>query len=143
MVHNPLGTLVEQGTGGMDENLLVVAQCFVAFTGIFLRSVVEEAGTDSLTNLVEVFHVEGAARNHWKFESIQYLGQLLPDILGSLQGTCLDEVIIAPLDITAVLHPYLIDCQHCQMISIFVVKPCSFLVSKLLLLPWSVENILD
>ena len=46
MVDDPLGTLVEQGGAGVDEDLLVVADCLVPFSRILPAAVVEKASAD-------------------------------------------------------------------------------------------------
>jgi len=55
----------------------------------------------------------------------------------------LDEVLVAPSVQTALELPSLVDSKHREMVTVLVVELRLFLVCKLLLLAWSVEDILD
>lgn len=143
VVDDPLGTLVEQSTRGVNKDLLVVSKCLVAAIRVFLRCVIEETSTDGFADLVVVFVVQTAARDDWQTEPIQNLYELVPNVLRSLQGSCLDEVVVAPLHITPVLEPYFVDGKHRQMVSILVAEASAFLVCYLLFLPRAIEDVLD
>lgn len=127
----------------MDEHLLVIADGLEAFGRVLAACVVEESRTDRLANLRVVFHLLCPTGDDGQAESIHDLDELLPNILTAFHGSRLDEVLIAPLVLEAVHLPSLIDGQHRQMITIFVVELCPLLVSQLLLFTRAVEDILD
>lgn len=127
----------------MDENLLVVADRLVAFSRVLPTAVVEEAGANRLSNLRVVLELERAAGDHWKAESIHDRNQLLSDILCALHCPRLDEVFVAPLVLESVHFPRLVHRKHGQMISVLVVKLSALLISELLLLTRSIEDILN
>ena len=51
MIDNPLRCLVEQRRAGMDKDLLVVTDGFVAFSRIFATRMIEEACANGLSDL--------------------------------------------------------------------------------------------
>ena len=126
----------------MNKDLLVVSKCLVAAIWVFLRCVVEETSTDCFANPVVVFGVQTAARDHRQTESVQNLYELVPNVLRPFQGSCLDEVVVAPLHITAVLEPYFVDGKHRQVVPVLVAEASAFLVCYLLFLPRAIEYVL-
>ena len=142
VVDDPLGTLVEQSTRGVNKDLLVVSKCLVAAIWVFLRCVVEETSTDGFADLVVVFGVQTAARDHRQTEPVQNLYELVPDVLRPFQSSCLDEVVVAPLHITPVLEPNFVDSKHRQVVSVLVAEASAFLVCYLLFLPRAIEYVL-
>lgn len=143
MVDDPLRTLVEQRRARMNEYLLVVADSFEALGRVLTTGVVEETCTNRLANLGVVLHLLRSAGDHRQVEPLHDLHQLLAHILASLHSSGLNKILVAPLILEAMHFPCLIDCQHGQVISVFVVELRSLLIGKLLLLTGTVENVLD
>ena len=127
----------------MYKHLLIVADSFIAFSGVFSRTMVEESRADRLAYLGVVLQFKTTARDNWQSESIHDCDELFSNILATFHGSCLNKVLVAPLVLEAMHLPCLINCQHGKVITVFVIELCSFLVGKLLFLPWSVEYILD
>ena len=104
---------------------------------------VEKSCANCLPDPVILFHVVGAAGYDRKFEAVQDHEQLFAHVLSSFKRTRLYEVVVAPLYVTIVLHPSLVNCKHCEVVSVFVVESSALLVSQLLFLSWTVKNILN
>jgi len=97
----------------VDEDLLVVSDRSVAFSGVFLAAVVEEASSDRLPDLREVFALDvGGGRHDGQLEPFHDHEQLLADVLGALDGARLDEVLVAPGVLVAVCLPRLVDGEE-------------------------------
>jgi hypothetical protein len=110
MISIPLGLPVEEGARGMNEDNLAVHQRPVAFLGVFLGGVAEEARADGLLDINGGF----ATRNHiqfmpirdnflelyWSVEQMKLpvhdAEKLLPNVLGSFQCPDLDKILVAP-----------------------------------------------
>ena len=127
----------------MDKHLLVVTYRLVAFSGVLATTVVEESRADRLADLRVVLQLERAARHHWQAEPVHDLDELLAHILRTLHRACLDEVLVAPLVLEAVHLPSLVHGEHRQVVAVLVVELGALLVRELLLLPRTVEDILD
>ena len=143
VVHNPLRTFVEETAARMDEDLLVVRQCLESLGRVLLCSVMEKSCANRLANFVVLFHIVGTAGDNRQFEAVQYHEQLIAHVLRTLQSTRLNEIVVTPLYVAAVLHPSLVDGQHCEVVAVFVVETGALLVSQLLFLSRTVKHILN
>jgi len=143
VVDHPLRSLVEKRRARVDEHLLVVANRLVPLGGVLATAVVEEARADRLADLSVVLELLTAAGDDREAEALHDLNQLLANVLAPLHCPSLNEVFIAPLILEAMHLPGFVNSQHSQVVAVFVVELCSFLVCKLLFLARSVEDILD
>jgi hypothetical protein len=128
----------------MDKHLLVVSNSSVAFSWVFLTAMEKESGCDSFPDLAEVlsFHVSPSGGNR-QFEALHDHHQLLANILSSLDRTSLDEILVTPGVLVAILFPGLINCEQSQVVSVLLIKLSSLLISKVLFLSRPIEHVLD
>ena len=136
---HPLWLSVEEAGAGVDGDDLTVHQGPVTLLRIFLGGVPEEARADCFLNpgggLPTAYYVQ--------LVSVHDSQQLLPHILSSLQSSLLDEVLVAPGGGELVGLPAVEDGQQSDVVALGLVELGLLLVSQLLLLLGSIENILD
>ena len=106
VVYAPLRTFAKERGARVDENLLVVSNCAIAFRRVFLASVVEEAGSNGLADLTEILVLDVcSAGDHRQLESLHYHQQLLSNILCSLNCASLYEIFVAPCVLVPIRFP--------------------------------------
>jgi len=127
----------------MDKDLLVICKCLKSFRRVLAWRVVEESSAYSFPYLCVLFHMTSSTGYQRQFKSVHNLQQLFTDILSSLNCSCLNEIVIAPLSFTTILFPSFIDGQHSQVVTVFMIKARSFLICELLLLSRTVEYVLN
>lgn len=77
VIHDEFGLMLEQGTRGVNINVLTVDQRAVAFLGIFLGGVSEESGANGLLNSLDI----SAGADHVQFVSVHNTQQLFANVL--------------------------------------------------------------
>lgn len=107
MVDYPVCTFIEECTGRMNIDQLVVNKSAITFSGVLFGCMSKEASCDGLATLPVLF----VATDDRIPVSIHESQQLFADVLGSTHSPELDEVLMTP-DITEVImSPLLIHCQ--------------------------------
>lgn len=144
VVDHPLRSFTEQRRARVDEHLLIVSDRSVTFGGVFFAAVEKESCRDCLSDLAEVFsfHV-GASRSDWKLEALHDHHELLADVLSTLDCTSLDEILVAPGVLVAILFPSFVHSEQREMVSVLLVELGSLLISNILLLSWPIEHVLN
>ena len=84
-----------------------------------------------------------STRDYWELKAIENKNELETHVLSSFESTVLNEVLSTPGLGTAIPLPLFKHIEKSEMVTVWMVKTSSSLISQGSLLSWSVENILN